>query len=195
MIGIIATMVWDGNSNAATAHSWMWWTQMHHIAFGAVGPKCWSTIKLCQRVTRCFFDYCQVPCIDIDIDVYKLWSKAVALVGSTQLTSVSIIASIKVIIRESNNKNWYMIFVYIYIYLYIYGERHPNISVLACVTSPNKLTIVGLDISRLALDLTTLMYSTSSHAKDFAYAKRVPVSLSWFAGWKPPKRTCRYSCL
>ena len=60
LVGMIATLVWDGNLLTATGHSWMWSTQTRQTAFGAIGErrlartgqKWWSTTEVCQRVAR-----------------------------------------------------------------------------------------------------------------------------------------------
>ena len=63
--GLITNLVWDGKLLTATAHNWMWPTQMRHTAFWSncgnqhsreerlTGLNKWSsTIKVCQRFTR-----------------------------------------------------------------------------------------------------------------------------------------------
>ena len=34
---LLATLFWDSNLHIVTAHSWIWWSQMQHIAFEAIG--------------------------------------------------------------------------------------------------------------------------------------------------------------
>ena len=81
-----------------TAHKWMWSTQIQHTISGALGKistpqDCiqlwkWSTIKLCQMVTRALFVYCQWALYKTDINFYQLWDKRLCWWGdSAELTS------------------------------------------------------------------------------------------------------------
>ena len=85
----IATLVWDNdnkhNNNSATSHSWMLATQVRYTAFvgnfgnqqtwerrlTGAGQRWWSTIKVCQRVTRGW----PSPYIDSGTSFHQLWGK------------------------------------------------------------------------------------------------------------------------
>ena len=75
-------LVWD-NLHTVKAHTWMWSTQMRHIAFGAIEeistPKKAdrSRIKVVIDHNRLSFKHC----INIDMSFHHLWGKTVALVG------------------------------------------------------------------------------------------------------------------